>query len=149
MKKSTPQPPPPGTTRSGEIRHNERGQAVWHWAVDTARNAINSTSQLLRKLDLSELSLEDEQPPAAAVPEAEPVLNPERLKLAPSEARRAARKPGGAAEFNPYKSGKPVAPARPGKRVRPEDARRLGQMPLRPESGAPRPSWWHRLLGRG
>ncbi|MFI4867913.1 MAG: hypothetical protein ACHQDD_01000 [Steroidobacterales bacterium] len=52
--------------RAGEVRHDARGHAVWHWATETARNAVVSTSQLLRKLDLSGLSLEDEPPPEAS-----------------------------------------------------------------------------------
>jgi len=47
--------------RAGEVRHDSRGHAVWHWASETARNAAISTSQLLRRLDLSGLSLEDER----------------------------------------------------------------------------------------
>ena len=46
---------------SGEVRHDDRGNAVWHWAADTARTAIQSASQVLRKLDISSLSLEDQQ----------------------------------------------------------------------------------------
>ncbi len=152
MKKSNPKPPPPGKPRLGEIHHDDRGQAVWHWAVDTARNAVNSTSQLLRKLDLSELSLEEDAPPSAGAPKAEPVPKSPQLELAATDPVRGVRKPGPAGEFNPYKSGKPVAPARParpGQRVRPEEAVRSGAKPRRPGPIARRPSWWRRLLGRG
>ncbi|HXN10555.1 MAG TPA: hypothetical protein VN859_04880 [Steroidobacteraceae bacterium] len=149
MNKPTPESPPPGKPQLGEVRHDERGQAVWHWAVDTARNAINSTSQLLRKLDLSGLSLEEDQPPPAAPPAADPTA---KLELAPSDVGKGARKAGAAGEFNPYKSARPVAPAkpaRPGQRLKAEDPARPGAKPRRPESAAPRPSWWRRLLGRG
>jgi hypothetical protein len=151
MTKPTPEPPPPGKPRLGEVRHDDRGQAVWHWAVDTARNAINSTSQLLRKLDLSGLSLEDEQPSGAAPSEQEPAAKPQPLELAPSDAGKGARKPGAAGEFNPYKSARPVAPAkpvRPGQRLKAEEPARPSRKPRRPELLAPRPSWWRRLLGR-
>ena len=151
MKQPTPEPPPPGKPRLGEVRHDERGQAVWHWAVDTARNAITSTSQLLRKLDLSGLSLEEDQPPGAAPPEPAPAAKPTKLELALSDERKGARKVGAAGEFNPYKSAKPVAPSkplRPGQRARAEEPARAGPTPRRPESPAPRPSWWRRLLGR-
>ena len=151
MKKTTPEPPPPGQPRTGEIRHDDRGQAVWHWAVDTARNAINSTSQLLRKLDLSGLSLEEDEPPAALPPDAKPASKSPKLELTPQDGARGARKPGAAGEFNPYKSAKPapVRPTRPGQRVRPDEVARPVPKPRRPESAAPRPSWWRRLLGRG
>jgi len=46
---------------SGEVRHDDRGNAVWHWAADTARTAIQSASQILRKLDLTGLSIESDQ----------------------------------------------------------------------------------------
>jgi hypothetical protein len=151
MKKQTPEPPPAGKPRLGEVRHDDRGQAVWHWAVDTARNAINSTSQLLRKLDLSGLSLEDEAPPGAAPPDAEPATKPQPLELAPGDAGKGARKAGAAGEFNPYKAAKPVAPAKPvraGQRPRAEEQARVAPKPRRPASAAPRSSWWRRLLGR-
>jgi hypothetical protein len=151
MKQPTPESPPPGKPQLGEVRHDERGQAVWHWAVDTARNAINSTSQLLRKLDLSGLSLEDDQPPTEAPSAADPAAKPTKLELAPSDAGKGARKAGAAGEFNPYKSARPVAPAkpgRPGQRFKAEDPVRSSAKPRRPESAAPRPSWWRRLLGR-
>jgi hypothetical protein len=48
---------------AGQVKHDERGNAVWQWAADTARAASESTSQLLRRLDVSSLSL-DEKPPA-------------------------------------------------------------------------------------
>jgi hypothetical protein len=152
VNKPTPEPPPPGKPRLGEVRHDDRGQAVWHWAVDTARNAINSTSQLLRKLDLSNLSLEEDQPPTAAPPDADPAPKPTKLELAPSDVAKGGRKPGTAADFNPYKAAKPVAPVRPtrpGQRVRTGEAARPVPKLRRPDSAGPRPSWWRRLLGRG
>jgi len=44
----------------GGVRHDARGNAVWQWASETARHAAATTSQLLRKLDVSSLSLQDE-----------------------------------------------------------------------------------------
>ena len=66
----TPKTPKPEETKSqsrpsGGVRHDERGHAVWQWASDTARNAINSTSALLRKLEVPGLSLQDDPPPAS------------------------------------------------------------------------------------
>jgi hypothetical protein len=54
---------------SGQVRHDDRGNAVWQWASDTARTAMASTSQLLRKLDLTSLSLESDQPKPNDEPE--------------------------------------------------------------------------------
>ena len=45
--------------RSGRIVHDERGNAIWHWVKDTARIAIDSTSRLLRRLEVPELKIED------------------------------------------------------------------------------------------
>jgi hypothetical protein len=45
----------------GRIVHDERGNAVWDWLKETSRIAIESTSRLLRKLELPELQVEDTQ----------------------------------------------------------------------------------------
>ena len=42
---------------SGVVRHDERGNAVW----DTGRSATDSTSQLLRKLEVPHLEVEDKK----------------------------------------------------------------------------------------
>ena len=39
--------------------HDSRGNAVWQWVKDTGRHAIESTSALLKKLELPELKVED------------------------------------------------------------------------------------------
>lgn len=57
-KKPKPSPGPRDSTPSGRVRHDERGNAVWDWLKDTARNAIDSTSRLLRKLEAPELEME-------------------------------------------------------------------------------------------
>jgi hypothetical protein len=45
----------------GRIVHDERGNAVWDWLKETGRMAIESTSRLLRKLEIPELKVEDKQ----------------------------------------------------------------------------------------
>jgi len=47
--------PDPG----GRVVHDSRGNAVWQWVKDTGRHAIESTSALLKKLELPELKVED------------------------------------------------------------------------------------------
>lgn len=42
---------------SGVVRHDDRGNAVW----DTGRAATDSTSQLLRKLEVPHLEVEDKK----------------------------------------------------------------------------------------
>jgi hypothetical protein len=46
---------------SGRVRHDDRGNAVWDWLKDTGRNAIESTSRLLKKLELPRLKVEDKK----------------------------------------------------------------------------------------
>jgi len=50
---------PPAAAKSGRVVHDERGNAVWDWLAKTGRNAVESTSALLKKLEAPELSLED------------------------------------------------------------------------------------------
>jgi hypothetical protein len=44
---------------SGKVVHDSRGNAVWQWVKDTGRQAIESTSALLKKLEMPELKVED------------------------------------------------------------------------------------------
>jgi hypothetical protein len=45
----------------GRVVHDERGNAVWDWLKETGRIAIESTSRLLRKLEIPELKVEDKK----------------------------------------------------------------------------------------
>ncbi len=47
---------------SGRVRHDERGVAVWDWAVATGEFATLSTTRALKKLEVAELKIEDHQP---------------------------------------------------------------------------------------
>lgn len=46
---------------SGRVRHDDRGNAVWDWIKDTGRHALESTSRLLRKLEMPQLKVEDKK----------------------------------------------------------------------------------------
>jgi hypothetical protein len=50
-----------GGAASGKVVHDQRGNAVWDWLKETGRNAIESTSRLLRKLEAPGLKMEDEK----------------------------------------------------------------------------------------
>jgi hypothetical protein len=46
---------------AGRVVHDSRGNAVWDWLKETSRVAIESTSRLLRRLEVPELQMEDEK----------------------------------------------------------------------------------------
>ena len=56
-----PSAPAPRTAEepTGKVVHDERGNAVWDFLKNSGRHAIESTSRLLRKLELPELKFED------------------------------------------------------------------------------------------
>lgn len=80
---SAPKNPDDKKIPAGRVKHDAGGRAIWEWAVDTGRHALDSTSRLLKRLDLPGLSLLDEEA--------------EKKKQA-EEAEQAAREAGG----NPY-----------------------------------------------
>lgn len=44
---------------AGRVRHDERGVAVWDWAVDSGEFCTLSTSVALKKLEVADLKIED------------------------------------------------------------------------------------------
>lgn len=54
-------PDPREQIPSGRVRHDDRGNAVWDWLKETSRNAVESTSRLLKKLELPQLKVEDKK----------------------------------------------------------------------------------------
>jgi hypothetical protein len=120
---------------AGGVRHDARGNAVWQWASETARHAAASTSQLLRRLDVSSLSLEDDESPPktqARAAQARPAQSTPASSAAATKPAAPARKAQGG--FNPYDgAAMPAAPA----------------VKKRPAAQAPaRSSWWRRLFQR-
>jgi len=111
---------------------------VWQWASETARHAVASTSQLLRRLDVSSLSLEDD----AQAPSAPTKTSPTKTSSAkPSQtgaaatAKSAAPAPKTHGGFNPYD--RPTIPRAAAGKKKPFAA------PVRR-----RRSWWRRLFQR-
>jgi hypothetical protein len=41
------------------VVHDKRGTAVWDWLAQTGRMAIESTTRLLRKLEVPEMKVEE------------------------------------------------------------------------------------------
>jgi hypothetical protein len=69
-----PKAPRTGSS-SGRVTHDERGNAVWEWVTTATRKAILSATSLLKKLDSSELSLEEtpsDKEKSAMLPEKRP-----------------------------------------------------------------------------
>ena len=47
---------------SGRVRHDERGVAVWDWAVASGEFATLSTTRALKKLEVADLKIDDHKP---------------------------------------------------------------------------------------
>lgn len=86
---SAPKDPNDKKNPAGRVRHDAGGRAIWEWAVDTGRHALDSTSRLLKRLDLPGLSLLDDE---------------QEKKKKAEEAERAAREAGS----NPYNNDVPT-----------------------------------------
>ena len=59
---------PAGVTRnnSGRVKFDDRGNAVWEWAVTTGSFATDISTSRLKKLENHTLSLADDAPPPAS-----------------------------------------------------------------------------------
>jgi hypothetical protein len=133
LTKSDKTQPGKTTPLAGGVSHDARGNAVWQWASETARHAAVSTSQLLRRLHVSSLSLQDDAKP-----------------------RRAPAKPSPAtpSPIRPAASGTPAAPARKTQAgFNPYDGGAMSHAAAgeKKQSAAPMParrSWWRRLSQR-
>jgi hypothetical protein len=132
----------------GGVQHDARGNAVWQWAVESGKQALDSTSRLLKRLEVPGLKLEgdtSERPGPGAAPAKTPVAGSKaQSKSAPSEPKpsKADRQTG----YNPYGG---AAGARPGSTAaRPGAATKPGTA-MKPAAGtATRPSFWQRLFRR-
>jgi hypothetical protein len=46
---------------AGRVRHDERGRAVWDWAVASGEYAKLSATNMMKKLDIADLKIEETQ----------------------------------------------------------------------------------------
>ena len=123
----------PPDKRDG-VRHDARGNAVWQWAVDSGKYAIESTSRLLKRLEVPGLKLEDDATTPGTKPGADPAAEPR------AGAQRAPGKPERASGYDPYgtRAGVKAPAIRPSARA---------AAPRKPVAAAPpRPSFWRRLF---
>lgn len=118
------------SARPGAVTHDTRGNAVWRWAVQTGKHAIDSTSSMLRRLDVPGLSIEDDEAlPGKSGPETP------------------AAEPGKRVGYDPYgRSTAPEKPLKPGRAAPPAGTKAPSPPARAPEPR--RPSWWSRLFGR-
>ncbi len=132
---------------TGRVRHDPGGRAVWQWAIDSGKHAIESTSRLLKKLDISHLRIldDDEKPGDAKARDTDQSTSPGKL---PTFGGGREKDPlaGNRQSFDPYNSRTPVGRrAMPEKPKGPPPKPRITQ-PVRP---AKKPGFFARMFGGG
>lgn len=146
---------------AGGVSHDDRGNAVWQWAADSGRQLLDSTSTLLKRLEIPGLSIEGEDSAAGkksgAGQQGRQDFDTKELRLESG--------PGSDEGYNPYgttqqrEPPKGVHPALRGTRPAPArppasaPAKRAPQAAVKPAvSGKPaapgKPGLLARLLGR-
>jgi hypothetical protein len=115
------------------VSHDQRGNAVWKWAADSGRHLLESTSALLKRLEVPGLKLEED----ASGPRKQPGLELEEGGAArgnvgydPYGGRRTTSAP----PARPASATKPVAAARPSTAAKPIAAKPTAA--VRPAAGA-------------
>lgn len=113
---------------SGRVRFDDRGNAVWEWAVGTGAFGVETSSKRIQKL-VNPLSIADDSERAAERPAHEFVASPAPRSAAEDRALAAgpikANRKGVAQGYSPYDSGLLVKSAAP--RPQKKDLRRLGE----------------------
>jgi hypothetical protein len=92
---SEPDSPQEKDKPAGRVRHDSTGRAIWEWAAESGRHAVDSTSRLLKRLDLPGLTLDDEE-------------KKKQEKEAEDKAAAALKVAAGKRSFNPYDNRTPV-----------------------------------------
>ncbi len=128
---------------SGHVRHDPGGRAVWQWAIDSGKHAIESTSRLLQKLDLTNLKFLDyDEIEKQEKADRERTENPER-PIPTFGGEREVDPSAGKQGFDPYNTRTPVGRGTPPRKppVRPKP--RVTQ----PAKPAAKPGFFSRLFG--
>lgn len=146
--------------RSGRVRHDAGGRAIWEWAVDSGRSAVDSTSRLLKKLELTGITLMGDEARPWEKRSGEDASHGHGESRGGSEghARGGSHGPDPAAQAapkhdpeqargtNPYDSRTPVKRGAPSPKATPPSARHV---PQKGESRTgPKPGLLARLFGR-
>jgi hypothetical protein len=128
---------------AGQVKHDSSGRAIWEWAVDSGRIALDSTSGLLKRLELPGLKLEED---ARKSPEEDQAAPPERIpdKGVPTFGGKPESDPLGGVprSFNPYDTKTSRRPAKKAAAIKP--APRITQ----PKAPVKKPGLFARLFGR-
>lgn len=131
----------------GRVRHDSSGRAIWEWAADTGKHALDSTSRLLKRLDIPGLSLaddpkvkkEEDEDHSFGAPKEEDPLQKKRRSFNPYESRL----PPKIQAPPPTAKAAPTPPATPP--AKPAPPRRLSKEEQEAET---KRGWFSRLLGR-
>ena len=100
---------PPASEPAGKVEFDSRGNSVWRWA----RDVIESTSVLLKRLDNKDLALEptqkipvvrcvDQRPPKGGKPNVTADQDRANPKAAHPAMQRERRRDGSGGGFDPY-----------------------------------------------
>lgn len=109
----------------GRVRHDATGRAIWEWATDTGKHAIDSTSRLLKRLELPGLSIAEDPKSGKKEEKHEIYGGPEEND--PLKGKRQS--------FNPYESRSPPKIQAP-----PPTAKPAAKQPAKPPAPAARPA---------
>ncbi len=138
----------------GGVQHDARGNAVWKWAVESGRHAIESTSQLLRRLEVPGLKLEDDpevlKEKAEAHEPGDPAGPVRTVGYDPYGGAGAARSPGKVPKVaaRPAPPAKPAQPAKSAPVAKPPLAAKSPAITKAPTAAPSAPSLLRRLFRR-
>jgi hypothetical protein len=119
---------------AGHVKHDASGRAVWEWAADTGRMALDSTSRLLKRLDLPGLKLEEN----------DKKQDQDTTPKAAAFDTTAGKDPfAGKKSFNPYDNRAP-----PKRGATPRTATKPAPRVTQPITRAKKPGFFARLFGR-
>jgi hypothetical protein len=91
--------------KPGGVKHDSRGNAVWQWAAESGRHAIDSTSRLLKRLEVPGLAIAEDKPKPGQKPASQGMAGQDRQQakpVSPAAAPERALPPDPAKGYDPY-----------------------------------------------